>query len=176
MHSSTDPENQPILPETQPLRGPAPIKVTSEEVTQEVYIQLLAERLAISYHKHKVGEVIIRKEIETEIIEVPIRREKLVVEQVSPEHRKLAEIDLGNDKIDSLELKDHQFRDSQSHSNLTIHGEISSPKMVAWLFDSIARQTQPGCKNIRIEIELENTSHYDLYQEWFDRCSINKEP
>jgi stress response protein YsnF len=38
--------------------------------------------------------VVVRKEIETEIIEVPIQREKLIIEQVGDEPRTLAEIDL----------------------------------------------------------------------------------
>jgi len=45
-----------------------------------------------------VGEVIVRKVIETRMVEVqvPVRHEKLIVEQVSPERKQLAEIDLRN--------------------------------------------------------------------------------
>lgn len=49
----------------------------------------------IDSHKRKVGEVIVRKEIETRIIEVPVRREKLIVEQISPTFKQLAVVDLG---------------------------------------------------------------------------------
>jgi hypothetical protein len=58
-------------------------------------LRLLAERLMVDLHRYKVGEVIVRKEIETRIVEVPVRREKLIVEQVSPEFKQLAVIDLG---------------------------------------------------------------------------------
>jgi stress response protein YsnF len=65
-------------------------KVSAEEV-----IPLLAERVIVDRHKRKSGEIVIRKVIETEVIEVLVRREKLIVEQVSPEYKELAVIDLG---------------------------------------------------------------------------------
>ncbi len=170
-------ENQSIPAEAQELLGHTAIpKAMAEEVVQEESIRLLEERLAVSYNRHKVGEVIVRKEIETHIIEVPVRREKLIVEQISPDYKKLAEIDLGQGEIDGLELRDHQLNGSQPNSNLTISGEFSSPKTAVWLLDSITRQAQHGCKKIRIEIEVDDQSHVDLYQGWFDRCSIRKEP
>jgi Domain of unknown function (DUF2382) len=70
----------------------------------EKTISLLEERLVIDRHRIKVGEVIVRKEIETRIIEVPVRREKLIVEQISPEHKRLVEVDLGEtNKVDEVE-------------------------------------------------------------------------
>ena len=65
------------------------------EVDEETIIRLLEERLVVDSSKRKIGEVIVRKEIETRMVQVPVRREKLIVEQVSPEHKQLAEIDLG---------------------------------------------------------------------------------
>lgn len=145
-----------------------------EDVVQEESIRLLEERLAVTYNKQKVGEVIVRKEIETRMIEVPVRREKLIVEQISPTYKQLAEIDLGQGEIDGLELRDYQSNHSPSKSDSMISGEFSSPKTAAWLLDSIAHQAKHGCKKIRIEIELDDSSHLDLYQDWFDRCSIRQ--
>jgi Domain of unknown function (DUF2382) len=69
----------------------------SEETTRELVqeLQLLEERLVVDVQRRKVGEIVVRKEIETRIVEVPIRREKLIVEQVSPEFKQLAVVDLG---------------------------------------------------------------------------------
>jgi hypothetical protein len=61
-------------------------------------IQLLEERLVVDLQSRKTGEVIVRKEIETQIVEVPIRREVLIVEQISPEFKQLAVIDLGQER------------------------------------------------------------------------------
>lgn len=69
-------------------------------------IQLLAERLVIERHQRKVGEVVVRKVIETQIVEIPIRREKLIVERISPEHEQLAEIELGQGELSKEELGD----------------------------------------------------------------------
>ena len=155
---------------------PTDARAAASEVVQEETIRLLEERLAVEHNRHKVGEVIVRKEIETRIIEVPVRREKLIVEQISPDYRQLAEIDLGQGALDGVELKNYQLNGSQISSNhLTVIGEFDSPKTVAWLLDSIAHQSHPSCKKIRIEIEVEDPDHFDLYQGWFDRCTIRED-
>jgi len=64
------------------------------EVAQEEVIPLREERVVVDRAKQKVGEVVVRKEIETEIVQVPVQREKLIVEQVGAEPKQLAEIDL----------------------------------------------------------------------------------
>ncbi|MCY7336319.1 MAG: DUF2382 domain-containing protein, partial [Chamaesiphon sp.] len=65
----------------------------SETLTEEVF-SLLEERLIVNLSRRKLGEIVIRKEIETQIlqVEVPVQREKLIVEQVSPEYQLLAQI------------------------------------------------------------------------------------
>ncbi|KAM3090083.1 YsnF/AvaK domain-containing protein [Phormidesmis sp. 146-35] len=168
-------ENQPIPEQAQGVieHVDSP-KVLSETVVQEESIQLLEERLKVDYTKHKVGEVIVRKEIETRMIQVPVRREKLIVEQISPDRRQLAEIDLGEDGISDLNLQDY-IPETHQISNHIVSGEFDSPKTAAWLMDTIAHQLRHGCKRIRVEIELEDASQSELYQGWFDRCSIKKE-
>ena len=175
--SSEGLENQSTIARAQGLIDPINLpKAASGEVVQEETIRLLEERLAVDHNRHKIGEVIVRKEIETRIIEVPVRREKLIVEQISPDYRPLAEIDLGQGEIDGLELRNYQSNGLQTKGNhLTVSGEFNSPKTGAWLLDSIAHQAQHSCKKIRIEIEVEDPSHFDLYQSWFDRCSIREE-
>lgn len=74
-------------------------KVLSQDI-----IRLLGERLVVDRSKRKVGEVIVRKEIVTRMIQVPVRYEKLIVEQVSPERKQLAEIDLGQEEVIGIEL------------------------------------------------------------------------
>jgi len=74
--------------------------VETREVLEEEIIRLLGERLLLTVASVKL-EVIVRKEIETRMIQVPVRRE-VIVEQVSPERKQLAEINLGKKKL--LEL------------------------------------------------------------------------
>lgn len=156
-------------------------RAIAQDVVQEETIRLIEERLRVNTQKHKVGEVIVRKEIETEYIQVPVRREKLIVEQISldaegnlrGDRRQLAQIDLGHGDLSHVELIDGAIRGNASTSN-TIHGEFGSPQTVTWLFDAIARQPNHGCKRIRIELELDDASHAELYQGWFDRSAHSK--
>lgn len=78
--------------------------IEPSRVVHEDTIPLREERLIVDKHKQKAGEVIVRKEIETEIIEVPIQREKLIIEQVGPEPKQLAEIDLADENDIDPEL------------------------------------------------------------------------
>lgn len=71
---------------------------TGQEIVREIEpIQLLEERIVSDRQRRKVGEVIIRKVVEIQMVEVPIRREKLVIEQVGMNPQPLASIDFGQD-------------------------------------------------------------------------------
>ncbi|NJR51042.1 MAG: DUF2382 domain-containing protein [Leptolyngbyaceae cyanobacterium CSU_1_3] len=169
-------ENQPVSSRAQGvIESSTPPESISKTVVQEQSIQLLEERLNVDFIKRKIGEVVIRKQIETRIIEVPVRREKLIVEQINPEHKKILEIDLASET--DLELKDYipeGYQVSPDRAASEAVGEFDSPKTVAWLMDTIAHQSPHGCKRIRVAIELDDSTHSDLYQDWFDRCSIKK--
>jgi hypothetical protein len=147
---------------------------TSEVVTEEV-IRLLEERLVIGTTKRKVGEVIVRKQIETRMVQVPVRYEKLIIEQVSPEYKHLSEIELGHGEVSGLDVTEVVREESQPIASrdkgLTVSGEFPSAKAASHLLDAIAMQRRHGCKKVRIEIVLENDEHLKTYQEWFDRCS-----
>ncbi|MEH1950223.1 MAG: DUF2382 domain-containing protein [Nostoc sp.] len=147
-----------------------------EQVPEEQIIRLLEERLFVESSKRKVGEVIVRKVIETRMVQVPVRREKLIVEQISPEHKQLAEIDLGQGEIPGLDLTEVEKLEATqleaTHNNgLTISGEFSSPKIANLLLNAIALERNNGCKQVRVTIAVEDESHQKKYQEWFDRCS-----
>ncbi|MFW6357856.1 MAG: DUF2382 domain-containing protein, partial [Chroococcales cyanobacterium] len=78
------------------------------EVVEQEIIRLLEEKLVIDRHKRKVGEVIVRKEIETRMVEVPVRREKLIIEEVGNPNRPLTEIDLGRGQVTGVEMRQGQ--------------------------------------------------------------------
>ncbi|WP_420760252.1 YsnF/AvaK domain-containing protein [Nostoc sp. CALU 546] len=146
--------------------------VNLEQATEEHIIRLLEERLVIESSKRKVGEVIVRKVVETRMIQVPVRREKLIVEQVSPEHKQLAEIDLGEGEIAGVDLTDvERLEFTGLDSGLTVSSEFSSPKIASLLLNAIALEQNHGCKRVRVTIAVEDESHQKKYQEWFDRCS-----
>ncbi|WDD35186.1 DUF2382 domain-containing protein [Nostoc sp. UHCC 0926] len=151
----------------------SPVEATnSEEASEEQIIRLLEERLVVESSKRKVGEVIVRKVIETRMVQVPVRREKLIVEQISPEHKQLAEIDLGQEEIDGIDLTQvERLEVTHLDSALTVSGEFTSPKTASLLLNAIALELNHGCKLVRVTIAVEDESHQKKYQEWFDRCS-----
>lgn len=151
--------------------------VNLAEVSEEQIIRLLEERLVVENSKRKVGEVIVRKVIETRMIEVPVRREKLIVEQISPEHKQLAEIDLGQGEITGVDLAGvERLEVTHFDSGLTVSGEFSSPKTASLLLNAIALERNHGCNQVRVTIAVEDESHQKKYQEWFDRCSQGQAP
>jgi uncharacterized protein (TIGR02271 family) len=147
-------------------------RVDTKDTKEEKIIPLLEERLFVDHNKQKVGEVIVRKEIETEMIQVPVRREKLIVEQVSPQHQQLAEIDLSHGEIPGIELINEEIsKDSSLDRGLTVSGEFISPKIASLLLNAIAQEKDHGCQQVKITIFVENQSQQQKYQEWFNRCS-----
>lgn len=140
--------------------------VTSEVLAPEEVIQLLEERLVVRSDKRKVGEIVVRKEIETRIVEVPVRREKLIVERVEPSYERIAEIDLGQTHLNGKESK---ISNGTANDN-TVYGEFDSLRTASDLLDAIARTPSHDCAEIRIEITLKDSKHKETYQTWFDRC------
>jgi stress response protein YsnF len=140
-------------------------------VVEEEIVRLLEERLVVNRSKWKVGEVIVRKEIETEIVQVPLRREKLIIniEQVGVETKQLAEIDLAKGEVTRSDTI-HQSV-SSSDTSSTVMGEFLSPKAASNLLEAIALQKHHGCAKVRVELVVDNPELQETYQKMFDRCS-----
>lgn len=160
---------------------------TSELHTQQTTLQseeiikLLEERLVVDRTKRKVGEIIVRKEIETRMVTIPVRRERLIVEQLSPEHKQLANIDLGEEQLEQVEsqTESSQVEPTQQptplttsfEGSLTVTGEFSSPKVASLLLNAIALERNHGCQRIQVTIAVDNEQLQHKYQEWFARTS-----
>ncbi len=78
------------MPEVPEVRANAATIATNIRTEDEESIKLLEERLVVNRQRRKVGEVILRKEIVTEMVQIPVRREVLVVEQAGTVNRRLA--------------------------------------------------------------------------------------
>lgn len=147
-----------------------------EEVLEEEVIRLLAERLVINRNQRKVGEVVVRKVIETRTLQVPVRYEKLVVEQVNPEYKQLAEIDLRvEDNLATLpETQVNGFnssKDTDLNNQRVVSGTFNSPQVASLILQAIAKERQHGCQQVRVKILVEDAVRQQTYQEWMDRCS-----
>ncbi|MEX0268305.1 DUF2382 domain-containing protein [Leptolyngbyaceae cyanobacterium UHCC 1019] len=125
---------------------------TSKLPLLEETLSLLEERLVIDSHKRKVGEVIVRKEIETRIVEVPIRREKLIVEQISPTFKQLVVVDLG--QIDETEF-DQTASIKMPRLDTTAH-EFDDANAAIQFLEAIAAHPAESQQPIHISIMLNN--------------------
>jgi hypothetical protein len=165
---------------------------TSNILTQASF-SLLEERLRVELTQRKIGEIVIRKEIETQLVrvQVPVRREKLIVEQVSPAYKLLAEIDLGQPSISNGAILNPtsdsvMFAISDEANNAvgsnhipknlerrmtppTVYGSTNSLKAASELLQAIASLPSHDCGSVRIEIDLKDPKHQASYQALVDR-------
>jgi Domain of unknown function (DUF2382) len=157
-------------------------------ILNETVISLLEERLVVDLTRRKVGDIVVRKEIETQFVrvQVPIRREKLIVEQVSPEYKLIAQIDLGTEHVDTAAITHSLDREFGSTANgdrsigvelvggrdrQTIQSGNYSPKVASDLLAELASLPAGDWENIQIEIVLKNSDRQANYQAVLDRYS-----
>lgn len=167
----TRPEETTMLQEPMELQrnnlsADNPADNGSQVVSEEV-VQLLEERLVVNHTRRKVGEVIVRKEVETHMVQVPVRRERLIVEQISPEQKQLAAIDLSQGELSSV----HLAQELQSSYKPTVSGEFTSLETASQILQAIATQSPQSAKKIRIELVLEDPSLQEDYQRWLTHYS-----
>ena len=141
-----------------------------EEDAADMEIRLLEERLVVERSKQKVGEVIVRKEIETRMVEVPVRREKLIVEQISPQHKQLAEIDLGEGEVTGMQPGEI------ASLAPTVTGEFDSPESASRFLEAIAENRPHGCAKVRVELVLANAQLLETYRQLLQRHSHSSSP
>jgi Domain of unknown function (DUF2382) len=150
------------------------VKPNLKVITQQV-IPLLEERLMVEFTRQKIAEILVRKEIETRMIKVPVRREKLIVEQLTPTYKHLAEVDLGevffaegiseneltvngesNSNVESGDTT--SFSSFKSSSEPIVTGEFSCIEAARDFLDTIPTVSSNRFKTVRIEVVLKDLS------------------
>jgi hypothetical protein len=118
-------------------------------------IQLVEERLVVNRQRFKVGEVSVRRVVETETVEVPIQlqREKLVIEKIG-DNADPIEIPLGETQIEGYEVA-VQPADSDRNPALAASGSFKSIHDAIALLDAVARRPGHPCEKVRIAILLD---------------------
>lgn len=140
-------------------------------IKEEILIPLLEEKLLVDRIKQRVGEVVVRKKVETRMIQVPVRWEKLIIEQIGSPNKQLAEINLGQGKTTGIEL---QKQLASYNEGYAVSAEFISPKAARDFLEAIALQKQHGCSKVKIEIIVSDREKQIMYEEMFDRCSSKK--
>ncbi|MGL5944099.1 MAG: DUF2382 domain-containing protein [Waterburya sp.] len=117
--------------------------------TRESYkIPLLEEKVKINRRKQKTGEVVVRKEIETKIVQVPISREKLIVERIGKQPEQLAEVIIKEEKVNGFEF-------GQIDTNQDLHitkSHFLTVTTAQQLLEAIAHLSTSNNARIRLEI------------------------
>jgi hypothetical protein len=141
------------------------------DMLEQRVIPLLEERLMVDLARQKMGEIVVRKEIETHTItvNVPVRNEKIIVEQVSPIYKKIAEVSLGkfasfdqsiqdknNSEILQLIAGEKPILDGNSNSKKIISGDLDSFEDAHNFLDLVFSQTSGFEGSIRVELILNN--------------------
>jgi hypothetical protein len=139
----------------------------SQSIVAEETIQLLEERLIVNRIKRKVGEVIVRKEIETQIVEVPVRREKLIIEQVSPEYKHLAVVDLGQMQEEEIATKA-----ASALFPSIVEGRFTSTSAAIQFLEAIAAQPHSGLQSVQISVEMKDATSRSAYQQLLEQYSV----
>lgn len=149
--------------DTNGSNGKRPLDISLDFKEPIPPILLLKERLVVDIEKRKVGEIVVRKEVITQIIEIPIRRERLIVEQISPEYKQIAIVDLDSN-TSSVKINE----DSNLEEKHTVKGEFNSVQMASEFLEAIAHlceQIPEFDTSIKIEINAKDTTLQKTYQE-----------
>lgn len=116
-------------------------------------IQLVEERLIVNRQRVKVGEVSVRRVVETDMVEIPIRREKLVVEKIG-DSAPPVEIPLGETQIQGpgiaagLGTGDRSQATSASGSFETIQDTVA-------FLSAVVQRPDHACEKVRVAILLD---------------------
>ncbi|MBW4622725.1 MAG: YsnF/AvaK domain-containing protein [Cyanosarcina radialis HA8281-LM2] len=137
------------------------------EVVERAAIPLLAERLAVDYHRRKIGEIIVRKEIEVHTIQVPVRREKLIVEQLSPEPKQLASVALPETNYDLV-------RSDFDTDRSTVTGEFASAYEASQFLQAIASYPDLSSQKVRVNLVLSDPRLLEVYQQWLQNYATSR--
>jgi Domain of unknown function (DUF2382) len=154
---STDIEPQqspPIQPQT----------VDAAKVLTSEVFYLLEERLMVDLTRRKTGEIVVRKEVDTEIlhVEVPVRREKLIVEQVG--NGMPASIDR-DDAILARQNQNNRSTNGNIDRDLhTLGGTFTSLQAAIDLLTEFSLVAGNDVGVVKVEIALTNNGNRERYQ------------
>ena len=135
---------------------------TSPEVYQ---IPLLEEKLQVARRKVKVGEVIVRKQVETRMVKIPLRREKLIVERIGKNPELLTEVIIGEEKVNGFKYED---LDDTENLDITKSSflELSTAQE---LLEAMTQLSLMGNTRVRLEIVSSCSEQQTKYQDICDR-------
>ncbi|MBW4459658.1 MAG: DUF2382 domain-containing protein [Nodosilinea sp. WJT8-NPBG4] len=113
-------------------------------------IQLVEERLVVNRTRVKVGEVSVRRVVETEMVEIPVRREKLVIENIGS-NTPPVEVSLGETQIQGHEIAVQ----TDSDRDITASGVFETIQDAITFLGTAEQRPELHCEKIRVAILLD---------------------
>lgn len=130
-------------------------------------IPLLEEKLQVARYKQKVGEVIVRKQVETKIVEVPLKREKLIVERIGKNPEQLTEVIIGSGQVNGF-----QYNELNDHDRLHLtNSQFLDLTTAHKLLEELTKFSPTANTKIRLEIVTDSSEHQLEYQNICDRVT-----
>lgn len=136
--------------------------ISSEEVC---HLSLLEEKLQINRRKYKVGEVVFRKQVETKMIQVPIRRELLIVEKIGKNPEQIAQVVVGEEKVNGFKYKELNNSD-RLYTTTSNYLELQTAQE---LLEAIKNLASGDKSKVRLEIVTNYSEHQLEHQDLCDR-------
>lgn len=122
------------------------------DVSSLQQISLLEEKLQVARRREKVGEVVIRKQVETRMVHLPIRREKLIVERIGNDTEKLAEVIISEETVNGIKYDDL----SQDNNLDQSQSKFVSLSVAKELLSKLEELPSSNRAKIRLEIVTNN--------------------
>ena len=147
------------------------VEKTQAEIRENYQISLLEEKLVVERHKLKVGEVIVRKEVETRMVHLPIRREKLVIEKVGVTNEYLTQVDLGEGEINGVKFSDLSDTDNIYQVQSDFISLEAAKKLLAKIDDFKDQpKDRSNLKNVKVRLEIitDNSQSQQTFQDLCD--------
>jgi hypothetical protein len=125
----------------------------------------------IDRSKRKIGEVIVRKEVHTRLVEVPVRYERLIIEQVSPNPQQLAAIDLGYGEVTGIDPDLQSLGESLKdvEDNVELRINFTSLEYANQFLEELAQALKNSEESPQLEIVLKDQSSQAAYLSWLNR-------
>lgn len=157
--------NLPLYQPVPPFSETERELLASSKVKESLHISLLEEKLKVNRYKRKVGEVVVRKKIETYTVQVPVRREKLIVERVGQNPEQIAEVVIGESKINGFESVELVENDSL-HITRSHFLTVETAQQLLQALTGLS-----SAKDAKIRLEIVSTSNQEQveYQNICDR-------
>jgi hypothetical protein len=121
-------------------------------------IALLEEKLQIARRKRKVGEVVVRKQVETRMVNIPLRREKLIIERVGKNPEQLTEVIVAEETVNGF-----KYNELENNNGLSFNQtHFLSLATAQELLTAISHLSSAANSKIRLEIVTKDAENETL--------------